>query len=157
MKITARLVAAGVTALALAGGIGVGIASADPSSPAPNPTASASPSQTPRADQKADKADRKQRPLTARALHGEATLGGQKHRVVTFQRGTVGEVSATSITIASNDGFTATYVVDGQTKVRLEKAETGISDVKTADRVRIVATKEGSTLTATRIADRGPK
>ena len=89
-----------------------------------------------------------------RALHGEVTLGGKKHRVVDFQRGTVSAVSATSITVRSTDDFSATYVVDAKTVVRQAKEKTAIADVKTGDKVRVVATKDGATLTATRIADR---
>lgn len=159
MKKTSRLIAAGVTSLALAGGIGVGIASADPPSPAPSPTASVSPGPS-QADPKASKADREKagrRPLAARALHGEATLAGSQHRVVAFQRGTVDRTSATELSVTSSDGFTARYVVDSSTKIRVNKAEASIAEVKAADRVRIVATKDGSTVTATRIVVRGPR
>lgn len=154
MKRTARFVAAGVAALALAGGVSAGIASADPSSPAPSPSASASATTSP---QSSPKADHKRPLLAARALHGEVTLAGKKHRVVDFQRGTVSEVSSTSITVKSSDGFTATYVVDAKTKVKVRKDAAAIGDVKTADRVRVTAVRDSSTVTAKRIADRGPK
>ncbi len=157
MKKSTRLVATGVTALALAAGIGAGIATADPSSPAPSPTASASPrssassSPSPKADPKT------KRSLAARALHGEATLAGKKHRVVVFQRGTVDQVSSTSLTVLSPDGFRATYVVGEETKVRVDKAAAEIGDVETADRVRVVATRDGATLTATRLVVPAPR
>jgi hypothetical protein len=171
MKKTAKFVAAGVTALALAGGIGAGIASADPTTPAPTPSASASPTpgQTPTSTQqskqfkqvkqskKAQTKDGKRRGLLARAMHGEVTLGGQQVRVVAFQRGTVEKVSATEITVKSKDGFTATYVVNATTKVRKAKEDAAIGDVKVADRVRVVAGKDGSTLTAQTIGDHGVK
>ncbi len=54
----------------------------------------------------------------ARALHGEVTLAGEKHRVVAFQRGTVDSVSATSLQVKSPDGFTATYVLSDRTRLR---------------------------------------
>lgn len=151
-----KLLTAGIATLALTGGVGVSLASAD--TPSPTPSASPSTSAAPKADKKVDKADQKRKSLQARALHGEATVGGaKKQRVVDFQRGTVDKVSATSITIKSADGFTATYVVDANTKVRKDKEPAKIADVRAADRVRIVATKDGSTATAKSIGDRGAK
>jgi hypothetical protein len=163
MKMTAKFVAAGVTALALAGGVTAGIASADPTTPAPGPSATASPTpgQTakpnkPAKKNQANKGDKKHG-LLARALHGEATVGGKQTRVVAFQRGTVDQVSATEVTVKSKDGFTATYRIDAKTKVKKDKKAAAIADVKAADRVRIVATKDGSTLTAKTIGDHGTK
>lgn len=163
MKRTATFVAAGVIALALAGGVTAGIASADPTTPAPAPsgTASPTPDQTPKADKQAKKdaqaRDGRRGGLLLRALHGEVTLGGNETRVVNFQRGTVEAVSATEITVKSKDGFTATYVVTAETNVKKDKKVAAIADVKTADRVRVVALKDGSTLTARTIGDHGPK
>jgi hypothetical protein len=149
MRTSRTIITAGLATVALAGTVGVGIAAADPTpTPAPSTSASASPSSKPAA---------KKHPLTARALHGELTLAGKKHRVVDFQRGTVQKVSATSITVLSKDGFTKTYKVGAKTKVRVEKKAAAIAAVKTHDRVRVVATKKGSTVTANRIADRGAK
>jgi hypothetical protein len=146
------IIGAAAVAVALTGGIGATIASADTPSPAP----SASPSTSPSTGAKdKDKADKKHRSLQARALHGEVTLAGKKHRVVDFQRGAVEKVSGTSLTVRSADGFTATYVVDGQTKVRKDKAEAQIADVEVGDKVRVVAPQDGSTSTAKRIVDRG--
>jgi len=144
------IIGAAAVAVALTGGIGATIASADTPSPAP----SASPSSSPSTGAK-DKAAKKHRSLEARALHGEVTLGGKKHRVVDFQRGAVEKVSGTSLTVRSADGFTATYVVDAQTKVRKDKAQAEIADVRVGDKVRVVAPQDGSTSTAKRIVDRG--
>jgi hypothetical protein len=135
------------------------MARADTPSPKPSasPTATATASPEPSTKDRA-KGDRKHRALQTRALHGEATVGGKKrHRVVQFQRGTVDQVSSTSITVTSADGFRATYRVDAKTKVRKDKQPATIADVKTADRVRVVATQDGSTTTATSIRDRGPR
>lgn len=159
MNKTAKILAAGLTTVALAGGIGAGIASADPSTPTPGPSATASPTpgSSPSADREARRAAKKHRPLLGRALHGEVTLSGPKHRVVDFQRGEVEKVSNTSITVRSKDGFTATYVVDDKTKVHEKKQPGTIATVKTGDRVRVVATKNGATLTANRIGDHGTR
>jgi Domain of unknown function (DUF5666) len=152
----AVIVATALSTVALAGAIGVGVASAADPTTSPSPSASAAP--TPGADPsakpgKANKANKAKRDLTRRALHGEVTLGGKKHRVVDFQRGTVSEVSDTSITVKSTDGFSATYVVDTKTKVRHAKEQEAIGDVKNGDKVRVVGLKDGSTITAKRIAD----
>ena len=90
-------------------------------------------------------------------LHGEEVVQ-QGTKVVTIeeQAGKVTAVSATSITVKSTDGFTATYVVSVATKVGKDRAEAKISAVKVGDTVRIEATKAGSTVTADRIVDGVP-
>ena len=161
MKKPAVLLVTALSTVALAGVVGIGVASADPT-PTPTPSATATPTAgaSPSADPgkgkagKVNKASKAKRDLTKRALHGEVTLGGKKQRVVDFQRGTVAEVSDSAITVSSTDGFSATYVVDAKTKVRHAKEKAAIGDVSTGDEVRVVALKNGSTLTATRIADR---
>lgn len=150
MRRTTMIIAAGISTIALAGGIGVGIASADPST-SPTPSASPTASPTPGTKAKPKAEAKKHRDLTRRALHGEATVGGKKTRVVVFQRGTVDKVDATSITVKSMDGFTATYVVAETTKIRKAKEAIKAGDIKTADRVRVQGPKDGVTTTATRI------
>ena len=149
-KVT-KIIVAGVSSAALAGGIGAGLAYADPTpTPSPSPTTSASPSASPTT--KANPKERKERKgLMAKALHGEVTLAGKKHRVVVFQRGPVDKISDTSITVKSKDGFTASYALTPETKVRKKKADLPLSDLKVGDRVRVVATKDGSAVTANRI------
>ena len=173
MKKPAVIFATALSTVALAGAVGVGVASADPTtSPTPGATSSPTAGSTAKPDQPGQAGQRKdgqkagqkkagqkaghkaERGLARRALHGEVTLGGKQHRVVDFQRGTVSAVSATSITVTSKDGFAATYVVDARTKVRQAKEQSAIGDVRSGDKVRVVATKDGSTLTAERIADR---
>jgi len=154
------IVSTGIAALLVTRGIGAGIATAD--TPAASPSASPTTSAAPKADQRPADQDRertkKHRSLQNRALHGEATVGSaKKQRVVTFQRGAVAKVSATSITVKSVDGFTATYTVDAKTKVRKDKALVTIADVKAADTVRVLATKDGSTALAKSVTDRGAK
>jgi hypothetical protein len=162
VKKPAVLLATALSTVALAGVVGIGVASADPTS-APTPSATSTPSAAAAPTKakpmkakpaKPGKANRAKRDLTARALHGEVTLGAKKQRVVDFQRGTVSAVSASSITVVSADDFSATYAVDAKTKVRHAKEKAAIGDVQTGDKVRVVALKNGSTLTATRVADR---
>jgi hypothetical protein len=154
MNKIAKIVTAGAATVALAGGIGAGIAAADPTtSPTPTPTASPTAKDRP-ADKHRDGLPGR-RALLARALHGEATLGGEQHRVVDFQRGVVQDVSATSLTVKSEDDFTATYVLNADTKVHKQGDPAKIADIKTGDHVRVLALKDGSTVTAKVVGDRG--
>ena len=113
MKELTKIIAAGVSTVALAGGIGAGLAYADTPSdePTTTPTASAtnSPAETPttkpsgKRNRNGDRRGFVRRRLLARALHGEVTLAGEEHRVIVFQRGEVQKVSATSVTVKSNE------------------------------------------------------
>jgi hypothetical protein len=155
MRRTAKTIAAGLGTVALAAGVGAGLANADPEQiPAASP--SATPSPTDKADRK-HKADhiRRHFGLLRRALHGEATLGGEKQRVVVFQRGVVETVSETSLTVKSEDGFSGSYVLNTETRIRKEKQEASRSDINVKDRVRVLATRDGSMLTAIVVRDRG--
>lgn len=149
MNIAAKIIAAGVSTIALVGGIGAGLAYADPTpTPTPTPTASASP--TAKDEPKADRARRGR--LFRHALHGEVTLAGKEHRVIAFQRGPITEIDKNSVTVSSEDGYTATYVIDEQTKLRKgQGVDVPLSDLKPGNRVYVVALKDGSTLTAKRI------
>ena len=151
-KVT-KMVAAGISTVALVGAIGAGLAYADPDPIPRDPAGAPSASPTPKADRSA--AARQHRGLIRRALHGEVTLQGEKHRVVAFQRGRVESVTATSLAVTSEDAFRATYVLNSDTRVRKQKEDASVSDIKAGDRVRVVALKDGSTLTATAVRDHG--
>jgi hypothetical protein len=147
-----KLISAAVAALAISGGIGATIATADTPTPAPDTVPSSPTTAKPHQNAQPQRAHKA---LLKRALHGEVTLGGKRHQVVDFQRGTVLKVDGTSVTVRSADGFTKTYLVNAKTKVRKEKAAAQIADVKATDKVRVVAVKDGSTVTAKAIGDRG--
>ncbi len=137
--------AAGTLAAATVGGIAYA-ASADTPSTTATGTGSASATAAHRAPAR--------NWLLRRLEHGELTIrvnGG--NRAIDVQRGDVTGVTATSITVKSVDGFTAYYTVNANTKIRKDGKPAGISDVRTNDRVVVVATGGK----ATRIADRGPK
>jgi lipoprotein-anchoring transpeptidase ErfK/SrfK len=163
MKDLTKIVVAGVSTAALAGGIGAGLAYASTTSdkPTTSPSASAtsSPAGTPTAEptEGRDRNNarkpfvRRQLQFVARALHGEVTLAGEEHRVIAFQRGQVRNVGQTSVTVKSNDGFVETYALSGDTKVRENGEEAKISDIDTSDRVLVVALKDDSTLNARRV------
>lgn len=166
MKLT-KIIVAGVSTVALAGGISAGLAYADTPTdePTSDPTATATTSPTtsatepPAAEPSGERNQngfrnrfvRRQLRFVARALHGEVTLAGEEHRVIAFQRGGVQKVSRTSLTVKSNDGFVETYVLTEDTKVRENGDQSTLSEIDTSDRVMVVATKDGSTLTARRV------
>jgi hypothetical protein len=166
MKDLAKIIVAGVSTVALAGGIGAGLAYADTSpgeptsSPTVTPTSSATETPVARPSGKRDQTGfrrpfvRRHLRFIARSLHGEVTLAGEKHRVIAFQRGGVQKVSKTSLTVKSNDGFVETYVLNDDTKVREKGDKAKLSDIDAADRVLVVATKDDSTLNARRVVVR---
>jgi hypothetical protein len=162
MKIP-KIIVAGVSTVALVGGIGAGLAYADtpsdePTSP-PTTTATSSPTETPAAEPSGRRPQngfrrplvRRQLRFIGRSLHGEVTLAGEEHRVIAFQRGGVQKVSGTSLTVKSNDGFVETYVLSDNTNVRENGDKAKQSDIDASDRVLVVATKDGSTLNARRV------
>jgi hypothetical protein len=162
MQLT-KIVVAGVSTAALAGGIGAAFAYADtPEEPTASPSArattspaDATPTVKPTGDRDRDgfrkRQVRRQLRFMAHALHGEVTLAGKKHQVIAFQRGTVEQASSKSMTVKSNDGFVETYLLSNATKVREDRHDATVSDIDSSDRVLVVATKEDSTLNARRV------
>ncbi|HKX15371.1 MAG TPA: hypothetical protein VJN19_09275 [Propionibacteriaceae bacterium] len=167
MKELAKIIVAGVSTVALAGGIGAGLAYAGTPTygePTTSPTATSVPADTTPTAEPSDKRDqdrfrkrlvRRQLRFIGRALHGEVTLAGEEHRVIVFQRGAVEKVSKTSLTVTSNDGFVETYALSDDTKVRENREDAAVSEIDPDDRVLVVATKEDSTLNARRVVVRG--
>ena len=160
----AKVVVAGVSTAALAGGIGAALAYAEtpadepttsPSAQATTSPADATPTAKPTGDRDRDgfrkRQIRRQLRFMARALHGEVTLAGEKHQVIAFQRGTVEQASSKSVTVKSNDGFVETYLLSDATKVREDRHDAAVSDINPSDRVLVVATKDDSTLKARRV------
>ena len=86
-------------------------------------------------------------------VHGQLTVpkSGGGYQTIDVQSGTVSAVSATSITIHSADGYSATYTVTASTEVNAESA--GIGSVKTGDTVFVTATVSGGGATAASITD----
>jgi Domain of unknown function (DUF5666) len=152
IKRTKMTVLTGVATLALAG-VGTGIAfaqSTDPPTPTPSPPSSPE-------HHGARHGHGGYQGLLGRIEHGEATVDtGNGTQVVDLQRGTVDSASPDGLTVRSADGFTATYTVNNSTKIRKDRKASDISQVATNDRVIVLATKAGNTVTATRINDTGP-
>ena len=175
---------AGAVALALTG-TGAALAwSAD--SPSPSPLQSASPQSgpsqsAPGQENKPAKPDKAQRP---QFQHSEGVVKNPDgtFKTILEQRGTVESVSASAITVKSEDGFSQSYAVNGDTKVtrlpapaadgsgaspgatgddgkRLRPTDGTIADIATGDTVRISGAKDGDKATAKRIvkgAGNGP-
>lgn len=90
--------------------------------------------------------------LGARILHGDVVVRAKDgYRKVALQRGTVVSASATSLQVRSADGFTATYVLNGDTRLRKGHRSDQPVKLATGDLVTVVATRSGDSLTATRV------
>lgn len=87
------------------------------------------------------------------AVHGQIVVAkpGGGYQTVDIQRGKATAVSASSITVRSPDGFTATYAVASSTLVDAQRD--GITSVKVGNQVSLLANVSGSKATATSIAD----
>ena len=72
-------------------------------------------------------------------IHGEFTTRapGGGYQVIATQMGEVTEVSGSSVTVRSEDGFSRGYGVDDNTMVNA--GNQGIGDVKRGDQVRVTA------------------
>jgi len=89
--------------------------------------------------------------------HGELTVRTETgDKVLDVQRGVVTAVDATSLTVKSVDGFSATYTLDATTKVHKDEKAAAVSDVAVNDQVKVRATKTSTSVTAERIGDAGP-
>lgn len=87
------------------------------------------------------------------AIHGELTVpdGNGGYRTMVIQRGTVTDVSSTSVTVKSDDGYTKTYKVDDNTLVNA--GNEGIGDVKKDDKVNVRGFMDGDTALAANVTD----
>ncbi|WP_426302696.1 DUF5666 domain-containing protein [Arthrobacter sp. R-11] len=106
------------------------------------------------------------RVLPGRGIHGEFTVKNNdgSYTTIVTQTGTVQSVSGSNITVKSEDGFTQSYALASTTAiVKIPDSGPGMqgrrplpqtikaSDLKAGDTVRVSATKNGATVTATRI------
>lgn len=86
-------------------------------------------------------------------LHSETVVKQQDGTILTIVGvfGTVSAVSPTSITIAAEDGFSATYAVDTDTEIGKDHQQASIVDVVVGDSAMAMATEVDGSLTADRI------
>lgn len=87
------------------------------------------------------------------ALHGEFTSKkpGGGYQTMAMQLGDVTAVSASSVTVKSEDGFSRTYQVDDNTLVNA--GNDGIADVQNGDKVHVLAIVTGGNASAVRVQD----
>lgn len=82
-------------------------------------------------------------------IHGEGIVKKDgKFITVVRQLGDVTANSPNSITVKSEDGFEATYVVSSSTKVRQGPGDESVDEIKAGDKVAITGIKEGDSVTA---------
>lgn len=87
-------------------------------------------------------------------IHGEfvTSAPGGGYQTVATQSGEVTAVSATSLTVRSEDGFSRTYTVDDNTLVNA--GNEGIADVENGDDVRVMALVVDGKANAVSVNDR---
>jgi hypothetical protein len=166
-----RNLVAGLAAVAVLGAAATGVAlAADSSTPTPSGSASASPNtgtdKVPAPGERGLRHDGGpmrggpggmmggpgiEGPMGA--LHGEFVVpkSGGGYQTLVMQRGKVSSVSASTVTVKSDDGFTATYDVPADTPV--SAARDGISSIKKGDDVSLIAEQKSGNDTALQIGD----
>ena len=152
---TRILPAAGLLAAGLLGGVVVAsVTTATAQSPTPTPSVGPDLRDEKRALLGKAHGFKHGRGLPPGALHGEFTTrapGGTGFQTMAMQNGEVTAVSATSITVKSEDGFSRTYAVNDDTLVKA--GDEGIADVSTGDEVHVLAIVEGGNARAVRVHD----
>jgi hypothetical protein len=141
------LAVAGVAAAGVLGTAGVAAATSDDRTPTPTAAAAPSSSAAPNADH--PRARRANRALVARGMHGEWVVKGKDGKPTTLVtiRGQVTAVGPTSVTVKAEDGFTATFTTNSDTKVKGAEVDS-IGDVKVGAKGAVVGVKDGNTTTA---------
>lgn len=96
--------------------------------------------------------------LGGRVLHGEATVGAPDGttKVVFIQSGDITDITGSTITVKSSDGYTASYAVDKNTRISLNGTDGTASSLAKGDTVRVTGTKNGSTNHADAVLDGMP-
>lgn len=88
------------------------------------------------------------------AIHGEFTAkapDGEGYQTIATQVGEVTEVSSSSVTVKSEDGFSRSYTVNDDTLVNA--GNEGIDDVAKGDKVRVTAVVEDGKARAVDVHD----
>ena len=143
---------AGIAAAAGSSGGGAPQQLAVATTPAGSPSASASPDGT----AKDHRARHPRLARLARGIHGEFVAKGKDGTFVTIVtvRGTVTAVSPTSVTFKAEDGYTATFLVGTESRVRGRNVD-AIGDVKVGDSGGAVGVKGADGITARTVLVRG--
>lgn len=138
-----------VITLCLGGIAGAAFAAAPNASPSPTPGNSAHKKHEAGAGGKAGAFGR-------RTVHGEFVAKAKDGKYVTtyVQRGAVTAVSPTSVTVRSSDGFSATYTINSDSKIRKDGEQAAIGTIKVGDPVLVMAVKGTDGKTARGLAVR---
>jgi len=162
VKRTKMMIGAGTVALALAGtGAGVAAAQTTTTPAAPSTPTNQAPA-NPATGAKHTWEDHggwmgKDHGGLGRVVHGEFTVHTTTgDKVMDVQRGVVTAINATSVTVKSTDGYSATYTIDPTTKVYKAKMTAAAAQIATNDEVKVQATKTSAAVTAQHIGDAGP-
>lgn len=93
-----------------------------------------------------------------KVLHSEATVqkANGTTAVVVSQSGDITNVTTSTITVKSSDGYQATYAIDKNTRISLNGTDGTASSLKSGDSVRVVGTKSGTTTHAEAVMDGMP-
>jgi transcription elongation factor len=144
MRNNRKTIAAGAGA---AGLLGLGLyfsvpAFADDPAPSPSPTAHAGKGHP-------GKGHPLRRARALRGVHGEATVKRKDgFHLATWQRGKVTAVSATGVTVRSDDGVSWTWTSDGKTHVRKNGEKSSLKGLAGGDQVLVAGERSGGTRTA---------
>ena len=88
------------------------------------------------------------RKLGKRVLHGEFTVQGKDGvKTVDTQLGAITAVSSTSLDVRSSDGYTQTWALTADTKVRADKKAGTSADLTVGETVRLLGPKTGGAAT----------
>jgi hypothetical protein len=153
MRRMTRSSAVGLAAAGLVAGLvvaGLNVASAQ-TSPTPTPAPSSAPDAKPHHGRGQHGMGKGM--LGRGALHGEFTTRapGGGYQTMAMQHGAVTAVSATSVTVRSEDGFSRTYAVNDDTLVKA--GDQGIADVANGDQVSVLAVVSGGSARAVHLVD----
>ncbi|MEV4003118.1 DUF5666 domain-containing protein [Actinomadura sp. NPDC049753] len=141
-----KTIAAGAGAGAGAAGLlGLGLYFSVPAfadDPAPSPTAHAGQGHP-------GKEHPLRRARALRGVHGEATVKRKDgFHLATWQRGKITAVSATGVTVRSDDGVSWTWTADGKTHVRKNGGKSSLKGLTGGDQVLVAGERSGGTRTA---------
>lgn len=116
-----------------------------------NTSASPAPSGSPAAGtgSKAGHARGIRRELRRNVLHGQVVVRTKEGtQTVAVQRGQITAVSPTSLTVKSTDGFSQTWQLGKDTRVRVDKKKSDAAALKVNQQVGVAGTASGGTSTA---------
>lgn len=145
---TSRRTAAIVAAWATVGVVGAaaltGVAMAADSSPAPSSISTSATAGAGSAAGARAKAGAL-RKFGKRVLHGELTVQGKDGvKTVDTQLGVITAVSSSSLDVKSSDGYTQTWTLTAETKVRADKKAGTSADLTVGETVRLLGPKSGT-------------